>query len=209
MKFVAALALLLTFLLPLRGEDQVWNLTDGRVVQVSKVLSQTPTHVTVRCSEGLLQIDKRQLPPELQEKYPYDSAAAEEAQRQQQAEQARREAAAAQERAMAERRMPQAAGRQQPQSSMPLRIVNVRPAGPGVAYVTIVNNSSNTYEINRSSFVGVTVVGTPCPSASLTNPRGDVLTRVKIGPNETTEVGVFFRVPTDAPRDIGSVGFRQ
>ena len=72
MKIVAVLVLLLTLSASARAEDQVWSLTDGRVVTVGKVLSQSPTHVTVRCTEGLLQIDKRQLPPELQEKYPYD-----------------------------------------------------------------------------------------------------------------------------------------
>lgn len=209
MKFVAALALLLTLLLPLRGDEQVWTLTDGRVVQVSKVLSQTPTHVTVRCAEGLLQIDKRQLPTELQEKYPYDSTAAAQAQHEQQAAQARRDAMAAQERATAEQRMPQVAPPRQTREATPLRIVNVRPEGPDTAYVTIANSGEDTFDILRDAFIGVNGAAEAFPAARLTNPRGDLLTKVRIGPNETIDVGVVFRIPADGNHDIGSVRFRQ
>jgi hypothetical protein len=201
--------MLLTFLLPLRGADQVWTLTDGRLVQVSKVLSQTPTHVTVRCAEGLLQIDKRQLPAELQEKYPYDSAAAAEAQRQRQEEQVRREAVAAKDNTMAERGVPQQAPRRQSQASMPLRIVNVRPEGPDTAYVTISNSGEDSFDILRDVFVGVNADGVTFPASRLTNPRGDLLTKIRIGPNETIDVGVVFRIPGDGNHDIGSVFFRH
>ncbi|MBK8475905.1 MAG: hypothetical protein IPL39_06210 [Opitutaceae bacterium] len=205
MKIVAVLVLLLTLSASARAEDQVWSLTDGRVVTVGKVLSQSPTHVTVRCTEGLLQIDKRQLPPELQEKYPYDSAAAEKAQRRDQEEQARREQQAAQHRAWAEQQRRQVQA-QQPQTGV--RIVSVRPTGPGLAYVTVENLGAEPVEVFKNSFAGVNVSGVTFPSARLTNPRGDKLTRVRIDAYKTAEVGVIFEITEGEVPDIGSVRFR-
>ncbi len=205
MKLVAVLVLLLALSISARAEDQVWSLTDGRVVTVGKVLSQTPTHVTVRCTEGLLQIDKRQLPPEVQAKYPYDSAAAEQAQRQEQEDQARREALAIQQRTWSEqqRRQTQA---QQPRTGV--RILSFRAVGPACAYVTVENLGAEAVEVYKNSFAGVNVSGATFPSARLTNPRGDKLTRVRIDALKTAEVGVIFEIPEGEVQDIGSVHFR-
>lgn len=205
MKFVAVLVLLLALLVSVRAEDQVWSLTDGRVVKVGKVLSQSPTHVTVRCTEGLLQIDKRQLPPELQEKYPYDSAAGEEAQRRAQEDQSRREVQAAQQRAWAEQQRRQVQA-QQPQ--MAARILSIRADGPARAYVTIENSTASEVEVGKDSFTAVNVTGATFPSVRLTNPRGDILKRVRIAANGTVEVGVVFNIPEGEVQDIGSVRFR-
>jgi hypothetical protein len=210
MRFVAALVLLLLLMVPARAEEQVWTLTNGRVVNVTKILSQTPTHVTVRCTEGLLQIDKRKLPPELQEKYPYDSAAASVAANQQREEQARRDAQAARDRSAAERQQPQRQ-QAQPQASrlQNVRIVNTRPEGPDTAYVTIANDGAALFEVTRDAFVGVNASGDAFPSDHLTHPRGDTLTKIGIQPNETAEIGVVFRIPEDGAHDIGSVRWRQ
>lgn len=52
------------------------TLTDGRVFADAKILSQTPTHVTVRHGAGMIQIAKTLLRGDLRAKYPVDEAAA-------------------------------------------------------------------------------------------------------------------------------------
>ena len=207
MKVVAVFILLLSLLVTGRAEDQVWALTDGRVVTVNKVLSQTPTHVTVRCTVGLLQIDKRKLPPELQEKFPYDSAAATAAQRQQEQEKALRESLAAKEQAMAERQR-QIQLQQRPATQPAVRILSMRAAGPAIAYVMIENRSADAIDVGKDSFTGVNAVGASFPSGRLTNPRGDMLRRVRIAAGETAEVGVVFKIPPEEIQEIGTVRWR-
>lgn len=53
------------------------KLATGEVLKDVKFLSQTPTHVTFKTAGGMRQIDKRQLPAELQTQFPYDEEAAE------------------------------------------------------------------------------------------------------------------------------------
>lgn len=52
------------------------TLTDGRAFKDAKVLSQTPTHVTIRHAAGMNQISKAVLPDDLRAKYPIDQEAA-------------------------------------------------------------------------------------------------------------------------------------
>lgn len=207
MRFLVLFAVLLSLVGVVRGQDQVWALTDGRTVAVSKVLSQSPTHVTVRCAEGLLQIDKRQLPPEIQAKYPYDGEAAAAVQLEQEQDKARREALAARERALVDSQR-QWQRQQQPQPQMAVRILSARSVGPALAYVTIENRSADAVEVGKDSFICVTVVGASFPSVRLTNPRGDMLRKVRIAAGETAEVAVVFNIPPDQTQDVGSVRFR-
>lgn len=51
-------------------------LTDGRTLKDAKILSQSPTHVTVKHLEGIAQVSKKVLPEALRTKYPVDEAAA-------------------------------------------------------------------------------------------------------------------------------------
>jgi hypothetical protein len=53
------------------------KLSTGEVLKNATLLSQNPTHITLKVGNSMRQVDKRQLPPELQTQYPYDAAAAE------------------------------------------------------------------------------------------------------------------------------------
>lgn len=202
MKRRLLVALFLGIAATLQADDQSWKLTDGRTVTVIKVLSQNATHVTVRCADGILQIDKRQLPEELRAQYPYDEIAAA-------AKTAAEEAAKARASAQAEhqttsnRRPPQA---QQPKGGV--SIVSTRPAGFGTAYVTLTNRSPNMVEVRRDMFVCTNVNGATFPSERLTNPRGDILTRIRIPADGTTEIGIVFAIPAGEVGDVGAVYWR-
>ena len=190
----------------MRADPQSWSLTDGRTVTVVKVLSQNATHVTVRCPDGILQIEKRQLPEALQAQYPYDAVAAA-------AKQSAEAAAslAAQEQAARRAQLERSRPPQRPSggSGGGVAIVSLRPAGPALAYVTITNRSASMVEVNRDMFVGETVAGLRFPSQRFTNPRGDHLTRIRIAANATTEIGVVFEIPEGEVPDIGAVYWRQ
>jgi hypothetical protein len=203
MKRRLLVALLLGIAATLRADDQSWKLTDGRTVMVIKVLSQNATHVTVRCADGILQIDKRQLPEELRAQYPYDEAAAA-------AKQAAEDATKAKAAAQAGRQeRPQQMVRQSPQPKGGVTIVSTRPTGFATAYVTLTNRSTEMVEVRRDMFVCVNVNGARFPSNRLTNPRGDILTRIRIPANGTTEVGIVFEIPEGEVGDIGSVYWKQ
>ena len=198
-------ALCLGIAASLHAEDQSWNLTDGRTVTVIKVLSQNATHVTVRCADGILQIDKRQLPEELRGQYPYDEAAAAEKLAAEQAEKARAAALAARQTGTGERRVQ----KQQPQPKGGVTIVSTRPEGFATAYITVTNQSESMVEVTRDMFVCVNVNGARYPSLRLTNPRGDILTRIRIPAGRTTEIGIVFAIPEGEVGDIGSVFWKQ
>ncbi len=206
MKRFLVVAALLGLAVVARAEPQSWALTDGRTVTVVKVLSQNPTHVTVRCPDGILQIDKRQLPEALQAQYPYDEVAA--AARQSAEAAASR---AAQEQAARRAQLERARAPQRPSggSAGGVAIVSIRPTGPALAYVTITNRTASMVEVNRDMFVGETVAGLRFPSQRFTNPRGDHLTRIRIAANATTEIGVVFEIPEGEVPDIGAVYWRQ
>jgi hypothetical protein len=53
------------------------KLSTGEVLKNVTLLSQTPTHITFRTGNGMRQVDKRQLPADLQQRFPYDAEAAE------------------------------------------------------------------------------------------------------------------------------------
>jgi len=201
MKRPLLVALLLGLAAALQAADQSWKLTDGRTVTVIKVLSQNATHVTARCADGILQIDKRQLPEELREQYPYDEAAAA-------AKTAAEEASKARA-AVVTGRQPAANRRPQPQQPKGgVSIVSTRATGFATAYVTLTNRSPNMVEVNREMFVCVNVNGASFPSTRLTNPRGDILTRIRIPAGETTEIGIVFAIPEGDVGDIGAVYWR-
>lgn len=201
MKRPLLVALFLGLAAALQAADQSWKLTDGRTVTVIKVLSQNATHVTVRCADGILQIDKRQLPEELRAQYPYDEAAAA-------AKTAAEEASKAQA-AVVTGRQPAANRRPQPQQPKGgVSIVSTRATGFATAYVTLTNRSPNMVEVNREMFVCVNVNGASFPSTRLTNPRGDILTRIRIPAGETTEIGIVFAIPEGDVGDIGAVYWR-
>ena len=203
MKRPLLVALFLGLAAALQAADQSWKLTDGRTVTVIKVLSQNATHVTVRCADGILQIDKRQLPEELRAQYPYDEAAAA-------AKAAAEETAKAQAAAKAGRQEQlQQAARQSQQPTGGVTIVSTRPSGFATAYVTLTNRSPSMVEVRRDMFVCVNVNGARFPSNRLTNPRGDILTRIRIPANGTTEVGIVFDIPEGEVGDIGSVFWKQ
>lgn len=190
MKRFWIIAIMLCLGLVVRAEDQLWTLSDGSKVTVMKVLSQNATHVTVRCPDGILQIDKRRLPDELKAQYPYDDAAA-------QAKAVDEELARDRELRAAARK-PEANAPAKPkaaQGTVALEILGVRSTAPGVAYVTIANRTDSLQEIARDAMVGVNVNGGRFPVSRYTNPRGDVLTKVRLLPNATAEVGVVFNVP--------------
>jgi hypothetical protein len=63
-------------------------------------------------------------------------------------------------------------------------------------------------EVNREMFVCVNVNGASFPSTRLTNPRGDILTRIRIPAGETTEIGIVFAIPEGDVGDIGAVYWR-
>ena len=206
MKRFLVVVVLLGLAMVARADPQSWALTDGRTVTVVKVLSQNPTHVTVRCPDGILQIEKRQLPEALQAQYPYDAVAA--------AAKQSAEAAASQAAAEAAARRAQLDRSRAPQrpsdgSGGGVAIVNLRPAGPALAYVTITNRTASMVEVNRDMFIGETVAGLRFPSQRFTNPRGDHLTRIRIAANATTEIGVVFEIPEGEVPDIGAVYWRQ
>lgn len=186
-----------------RAEAEVWALTDGRTVTVVKVLSQNATHLTVRTGEGILQVDKRQLPDALRERFPYDELGAEIDRRVKDA-QDRRAAEAAERRAAQER-----ARRQQVAPAAGLAILGVRAGGPATAYVMIANRTGGLVELQRDMFVGENVSGLRFPSLRFTNPRGDILTRIKLPPGKEAEVGVVFDIPAGEVPDIGKVYWRQ
>lgn len=190
----------------LHAEDQSWKLTDGRTVTVIKVLSQNATHVTVRCADGILQIDKRQLPEELRGEYPYDEAAAADKLAAEQAEKARAVALAERQAGAGERRVQKL---QQPQPKGGVTIVSTRPEGFATAYVTLTNRSESMVEVTRDMFVCVNVNGARYPSSRLTNPRGDILTRIRIPAGNTTEIGIVFAIPEGDVGDIGGVFWKQ
>ncbi len=189
----------------LRADAEVWALTDGRSVTVLKVLSQNATHVTVRTADGILQVDKRQLPEDVSARYPYDELGAAVDQ----------EVRAAQERRaaeLAEQRAAQERARREKKPAAPatgVTILTVRAAGPAIAYVTVANHTAGMFEVNRDMFVGENVSGLRFPSLRFTNPRGDILTRVKIAPGKEAEIGVVFDIPAGEVPDIGKVFWRQ
>ena len=194
----AVLVLALMAVVLVRAEPQTWVLTDGRTVAVVKVLSQTPTHVTVRTEDGLQQIDKRQLPEALRAQFPYDEAGA-----------------AALAAARAKKPLAEDGGVRRVEtrprvvaSSAGVTILNVRPAGPAIAYLMLANNTPSSVEVGRDLFVAVTAAGLRFPSHHLTNPRGDLLTRVRIEANSTAEIGVVFAVPEGESGEIGEVFWR-
>ncbi len=189
-----------------RAETQQWALTDGRTVTVVKVLSQNPTHVTVRCPDGILQIDKRQLPEALQEQYPYDAVAAA---AKQSAEAAASQAAQEQAARRAQLDRSHSPQRTVGGSAGGVAIVSIRATGPALAYVTITNRTASMVEVTRDMFIGETVAGLRFPSQRFTNPRGDHLTRIRIAANATTEIGVIFEIPEGEVPDIGAVYWRQ
>lgn len=195
-------ALCLGIAASLHAEDQSWNLTDGRTVTVIKVLSQNATHVTVRCADGILQIDKRQLPEELRGQYPYDEAAAAEKLAAEQAEKSRAAALAARPAGAGERRVQQ----QQPKGGV--TIVSTRPEGFATAYITVTNHTESMVEVRRDMFVCTNVNGATFPSERLTNPRGDILTRIRIPADGTTEIGIVFAIPAGEVGDVGAVYWR-
>ena len=204
MKRRLIVALFLGLAAALQAADLTWALTDGRTVTVIKVLSQNATHVTVRCADGILQIDKRQLPEELKAQYPYDEAAAAAKRGAEESEKARL-AAAEKQPALDKRRQLQ---KSQPQSGG-LTIVSMRPTARATAYVTVTNHSTGMVEVNRDMFVGVSVNGAAYPSQRFTNERGDLLTRIRIPANGTTEIGVVFEIPEGDVGDIGAVYWKQ
>ncbi len=189
----------------LRAEAEVWALTDGRSVTVLKVLSQNATHVTVRTADGIVQVDKRQLPEAVSERYPYDELGAA-VDRELQVVQDRRAAELAEQRAAQER------ARREKKPAAPatgVTILGVRAAGPAIAYVTVANRTGGMFEVQRDMFVGENVSGLRFPSLRFTNPRGDILTRIKIAPGKEAEIGVVFDIPAGEVPDIGKVFWRQ
>jgi hypothetical protein len=199
-RYIAFIALCALALL-VRAEDQKWSLSDGTTVTVVKVLSQNATHVTIRSPEGIQQIDKRRLPDELKAQYPYDEAAANAQASAAEAERARL-AAAAERHPAATSRQPRATA----QGGATMEILSVRPAGArATATVTIANHSSAMQEIGRESVIGVNVNGAAFPVSRFTNPRGDVLTKVRLLPNATKEIMIVFDIPENEVGDIGSV----
>jgi hypothetical protein len=206
MKRCVIVALFLGLAAALQAVDQTWALTDGRTVTVIKVLSQNATHVTVRSADGILQIDKRQLPEELKAQYPYDEAAAAAKLGAEEMEKARVAAAAEKQPALDKRRQLQQ--KSQPQSGG-LTIVSMRPTARATAYVTVTNHSTGMVEVNRDMFIGVSVNGAAYPSQRFTNERGDLLTRTRIPANGTTEIGVVFDIPEGDVGDIGAVYWKQ
>ena len=193
-------ALFLGIAATLHADDQSWKLTDGRTVAVIKVLSQNPTHVTVRCADGILQIDKRQLPEELRAQYPYDEAAAAAKMSAEEAEKARAAALAERQAAAGHQQV-----RKQQQPKGGVSIVTTRPDGFATAYVTLTNRSPDMVEVRRDMFVCTNVNGAAFPSSRLTNPRGDILTRIRIPAGGTTEIGIVFAIPEGEVGDIGAV----
>lgn len=200
MKRLWIIALALCLALAGRAEDQLWTLADGSKVTVIKVLSQSATHVTVRCPDGILQIDKRRLSDELKAQYPYDEAAARAKAVDEELARDREQRAAAREQKAAAPAKPKAA-----QGAVALEILGVRAAEDGVTYVTIANRTDMLHELARDAMVGVNVNGARFPVSRYTNPRGDVLTKVRLLPNATTEVGVVFKVPEGAVGVINMV----
>lgn len=199
-------AFFLAFAVFAQAEDQKWTLTDGRTVTVIKVLSQNATHVTVRCPDGIQQVDKRQLPEELKAQFPYDEEAVE-AQRAAE-EAAKAQAAKATERQNAPERQRQAQRQSQPASGG-LAIEGVRPNGRATAVVTVVNRTDKLTEVTRDLFMGVNVNGTAFPASRIRNAQGDIWVRLRIGPNSTKEVTVEFAIPEGEVGDIRAVYWRQ
>lgn len=198
---IGALLLALTVAAP--AEDQQWALTDGRTVTVIKVLSQNATHVTVRCPEGILQVDKRQLPESLQAAYPYD----EEAAAAKQAEEEREKARAA----GGERPVPNARPRPAPQAQPTggLAIASAQGTERATAVITVANRTAALVEVTREMLVGVNVNGEAFPALRLRNARGDIFVRVKVPAGEAKEITVVFDIPEGVVGDIRAVYWRQ
>lgn len=195
MKRLLLLALLGVSALSAQGEDRQWVLTDGRTVTVLKVLSQNATHVTVRCPEGLLQIDKRLLPDAVKPEFPYDASAP---------------APPAEAQAVAPKRpseRPRAAAPSQAEGD--LSIQGLRPAGRARAYLTIVNRSSSLAEVSREMLVGVTVNGVAFPVLRFTDDRGSLFTRIRVLAHGSREICVVLDVPEGEVGDVRGVYWRS
>ena len=202
MKRILVAALFVAAAAAFGAEPQTWQLGDGRAVTVVKVLSQNATHVTVRTADGILQIDKRQLPEALQPQYPYDHEAAE-AERSGAAERAAQVAEAPAPRTV--RKRPAA----QPSSGNAVSILSVRPAGRATVFVMVANESAQMVEVNREMFVCANTEGRRFLSMRLTNAQGDNLVRVRIPAGKTVDVGVIFDIPEGEGTDIGAVDWRR
>lgn len=203
MKCILVAALFVAAAAAFGAEPQTWQLGDGRAVTVVKVLSQNATHVTVRTADGILQIDKRQLPEALQPQYPYDHEAAE-AERSAAAERAAQVATEAPA-PRVERKRPAS----QASSGGAISILSHRPAGRATVFVMIANESAQMIEVNRGMFVCANTEGRQFLSMRLTNGQGDNLVRVRIPAGKTVDVGVIFDIPEGEGTDIGAVDWRR
>ncbi len=204
MKRILVAALLLLAAAAFGAEPQTWVLGDGRSVTVVKVLSQNATHVTVRTADGILQIDKRQLPETLQTEYPYDHEAAAAAERRAAVEASRTaQAAPATPRTVRKPAAPQASSRGV------VSILSLRPAGRATVFVMINNESAQMIEVTRDMFVCANTEGRRFLSMRLTNAQGDNLVRVRIPAGKTVDVGVIFDIPEGEGTDIGAVDWRR